>query len=130
MSLFTGLTGSYKLGGIIGLSSYLVLGEQAKTISDELPGGPKNLDTPVFMGHGDSDPLVKPEWGKSTAEMLKAWGYKVDLKMYKYVNLLFTPCSTDIDRGLVHSAADEEIDDVEEFLKTVIPPEDEAASKA
>jgi hypothetical protein len=34
------------------------------------------------MGHGDSDPLVKPQWGQMTAGILKGKGYSVDLKMY------------------------------------------------
>lgn len=60
------------------------------------------------MGHGDSDPLVRPDWGRLSAEALKTRGYPVELKMYP---------------GLEHSADPEEIDDVEKFLNETIPPE-------
>ena len=85
MSVFTGLTGNHSLAGIIGLSHYLLFGERAKTFADAAPSGPKNKDTPFFLGHGDMDPLVKPDWGKISADLLAGWGYKVDFKMYMYV---------------------------------------------
>ena len=79
MALFSGITAPTKLGGIFGLSSYLLL--HAK-ISQFVPEGSPNKDTPIFMGHGDSDPLVRPQWGIMTAELLRKSGWKVDLKMY------------------------------------------------
>lgn len=80
LSLFTGVTLKDKIAGVIGLSSYLLLGEKAKEMIPE--DGP-NKNTPFFMGHGDSDPLVKYEWGQSTAKALKEWGFKVDFRTYK-----------------------------------------------
>ena len=65
-----------------------------------------NQQTPIFMGHGDADPLVKPQWGQATAERLKSWGYEVDFRTY---------------RGLTHSAAPQEVDDLETWLKARIP---------
>lgn len=53
-------------------------------VKDLVPADNPNKDTPIFMGHGDADPLVKYEWGVRTAEALKQWGYKVDLKTYQY----------------------------------------------
>ncbi|MCJ1353306.1 MAG: hypothetical protein MMC33_003291 [Icmadophila ericetorum] len=104
MSLFTGLTVPYKLAGFFGLSSYLLM---HKKIKDFIPADNPNKETPIFMGHGDADPLVKYDWGVRTAEALRQWGYKVDLKTY---------------RGLQHSAVPEEIDDLERFLKETLPP--------
>ncbi|RDL40986.1 uncharacterized protein BP5553_00965 [Venustampulla echinocandica] len=104
MSIFSGITAPTKLGGIFGLSCYLLLHNKIK---DFVEKGNPNKDTPIFMGHGDSDPLVIPEWGNMTAEILRKDGWKVDLKMYK---------------DLEHSADPEEIDDVEKYLNERIPP--------
>ena len=111
MSLFSGVTCPTKLGGIFGLSCYLLL--QGK-LKDMVPADAPNQKTPIFMGHGDADPLVKVQWGQSTAEKLRSWGYDVEFKTY---------------RGLPHSAAPQEIDDLENWLKARIPDQ-ESASKA
>jgi predicted esterase len=82
MSLFSGLTCPTQLGGIFALSSYLLLHSKVK---DLVPGGNPNQATPIFMGHGDSDPLVLTQWGKMTSDILKNWGYAVDLHIYPLV---------------------------------------------
>lgn len=79
MSIFSGITSTQKIGGIFGLSCYLLLHNKVK---DLVPKENPNKDTPIFMGHGGSDPLVRPEWGQMTAKVLEGMGYKVDLKMY------------------------------------------------
>ena len=83
ISLFTGVTCPDKLGGIIGLSSYLLMHGKVK---DLIPSGNPNKDTPIFMGHGTADPLVKYDWGLRTAEALRGWDFKVDLRSYQYVH--------------------------------------------
>jgi predicted esterase len=80
MAIFSAITCTEKLAGMFGLSCYLLLHGKVKEM---IPEGNPNKDTPIFMGHGDSDPLVKPEWGKKTSDILKEWGWKVDLKIYK-----------------------------------------------
>ena len=80
MSIFSGVTSPTKLGGIFGLSCYLLSHIKLKEF---IPSDNPNKETPIFMGHGDSDPLVKPEWGQMTANYLGKNGWKVDLKMYK-----------------------------------------------
>lgn len=79
ISLISGVTCPTKLGGIFGLSSYLLLHNKIKELT---PGDNPNKDTPIFMGHGDRDPLVLPQWGMLTAQTLKQMGWRVDLKMY------------------------------------------------
>lgn len=69
-----------KLAGVVGLSSYLLMGNKIKDLFP--PSGP-NTDVPFFMGHGDSDPLVKYTWGQRTAEALQGFGWKVDFRTYK-----------------------------------------------
>ncbi|KAL8808539.1 MAG: hypothetical protein Q9182_000090 [Xanthomendoza sp. 2 TL-2023] len=100
MSIFAGLTSPYPLAGIFGLSSYLLLADALpKLITPAIRSA--NSSTPIFMGHGDQDPLVKLEWGQETAKQLKGLGWKVDMRVYK---------------GLVHSADPEEMDDLERWL--------------
>ena len=92
------------LAGIVGLSSYLLLHDRLKEyVTSEATG----KDTPIFMGHGDVDPLVKTAWGVETANVLKGMGWKVDFRTYK---------------GLAHSADPKEIDDLEEYIAARLPP--------
>jgi predicted esterase len=83
MSIFISATTPHKLAGVVGLSSYLLLGNKIKELAEEAKD--VNKDTPFFMGHGDADPLVKHEWGVKTAEVLKTeLGHtKVEFKTYK-----------------------------------------------
>ena len=85
MSLFTALTIPSKLGGVFGLSSYLVLSDTIKDYAADAKGA--NLKTPFFMGHGDSDPLVRYVWGQKTAEAIRKLGHQVDFKTYEYDDL-------------------------------------------
>ncbi|RAL65922.1 hypothetical protein DID88_005584 [Monilinia fructigena] len=103
MSIFSGITCPSKLGGIFGLSCYLLLHNKLREYAEK----GFNKQTKIWMGHGDCDPLVKPEWGRKTAEILREEGYDVELSMYP---------------GLEHSADLSEIDDLEKYLNNRIPP--------
>lgn len=103
MSLISGVTCPTRLGGIFGLSCYLLLKDKFR---DMVPQDNPNKQTPIFMGHGDRDPVVKYEYGKMTAEQLREWGWTIDFRTYK---------------GLPHSAAPEELEDLESFLLKQIP---------
>ncbi|PTB62221.1 Phospholipase/carboxylesterase [Trichoderma citrinoviride] len=98
MSIFAGLTAPFKLGGIVGLSSWMLLSHKFKEF---IPESNPNKDTPIFMGHGDADPLVLYEWGTATEKKIKELGFNVKLETYP---------------GMQHSACMEEFDDVESFL--------------
>jgi predicted esterase len=89
MSLLSGVTYKNQLGGIFGLSCYLLL---QKKIKDMIPTDNPNQHTPIFMGHGDADQVVAHKWGKKSADVLTEHGYKVDFRTYKY--------------GLCHSRSD------------------------
>ncbi|KAM0326197.1 hypothetical protein ACHAQA_006794 [Verticillium albo-atrum] len=105
MALFAGLTAPVKLGGIVGLSCWLLLsGKFGEEIKEETKA--LNKETKVWMGHGGSDPLVRPELGKLSAESLKNLGFDVTLKFYP---------------GMAHSACLEELDEVEAFLSERLP---------
>lgn len=104
MALYTGLTSGLRLGGIVGLSCWLVLSNK---FTEEAEGRQVNKATKVFMGHGGSDGLVRTELGVMSAEGLRGLGYDVTLQIYP---------------GMAHSACLEELDDVEAFLHKQLPP--------
>lgn len=107
MALFTGVSTKYKLAGIFGLSSYLVLGGKIKSVAEE--NGNVNQDAKWFMGHGDADPLVKYEWGTKTVDVLKGELGVKDIEFKTY-------------HGLGHSADPLELDHVESFIRMCLPP--------
>lgn len=101
LALLSGLTSEYKLAGIIGCSGWLGLSTKFPGI-----GSDANKKTPILMCHGDADPVVKPEYGFESAEKLKSMGYDITRKTYP---------------GLPHSANEEEIRDIAQFLQKTIP---------
>ncbi|RSM06857.1 Acyl-protein thioesterase 1 [Fusarium oligoseptatum] len=104
MSLLAGLTCKNKLGGIIGLSSWLLLSQSFAGIVSPTDA---NRQTPVKMFHGDADPIVNVHRGKLSVDLLKELGYDVTWKTYP---------------GMGHSACLEELDEVEAFLRQQLPP--------
>ncbi|KAH8717027.1 Phospholipase/carboxylesterase/thioesterase [Phaeosphaeriaceae sp. PMI808] len=104
MSLLSGITYKSQLGGIFGLSCYLLL---QKKIKDMVPDSSPNQNTPIFMGHGDADQVVAHKFGELSAKELTKHGYNVDFRTYE---------------NLVHSADPEEIDHLEAYLNQQIPP--------
>lgn len=98
-TLFTALQLEQKLGGIIALSGYLPLAEQFKPTET-------NKNTPVLMGHGDSDEVVQFTWGKKSHDALEKLGVSaIDFKVYP---------------GMGHSACMDEIEDIGDFVKKTI----------
>ncbi|KAJ1533318.1 hypothetical protein HK405_000571, partial [Cladochytrium tenue] len=91
-----------KLGGIVGLSGYLPVDKEALPGLAATPAAATNQWTRVLMGHGTADPVVPYRWGSASAEALRGLGRDVVFRTY---------------RGMAHSACDEELDDVERFLK-------------
>lgn len=79
ISLFTCLTTPHQLAGFFGLSSYLLLGSRLKSL---MPASNPNGEVPIFMGHGEADPLVKCEYGRRTAKAIEELGRKVRLVTY------------------------------------------------
>lgn len=104
MSLFAGVTCPDSLAGIFGLSSYFLLQNRIK---DFVAASNPNKDTPIFMGHGSADDVVKFEWGRQTAQALRDLGHRVDFIAYP---------------GLKHSADMDEINDLEGWLQERLPP--------
>lgn len=68
MALYTALHTANRLGGVIALSAYLPLAAHNKPILDK--------STPFFMGSGQFDPLVLPDWTKQSKDWLLEKGYE------------------------------------------------------
>lgn len=95
IALHTGLRHAERLGGILALSTYLPL---SGTLKEEASIAAK--DTPVFMAHGRSDPIVPYALGRSSEEILQQQGYQIEWHEY----------------AMPHSVCQEEIRDIEVWL--------------
>lgn len=95
LALHTGLHYQYKLGGILGLSTYLPLMQQFSTAACT-----ENLTTPVFLGHGDQDELVPLLLGKMTRDLLLQAGCQVEWRCYPIAHQVSMPEIADISRWL------------------------------
>lgn len=83
--------------GIVGLSSWLPGGKEA---AKSAKGNPK-----ILMCHGVEDPLVKCEYGKMSAELLREHGHDVKFRTFS---------------GLAHSANPQELNVFAQFLKSLL----------
>ncbi|PLN86102.1 acyl-protein thioesterase 1 [Aspergillus taichungensis] len=111
ISVFTSITNKEKLGGVFGLSCYLLLSDRIK---NQIPEDFPNKKTPFFLAHGLDDEVVNYQFGKTSSEMVKQLGVEdVTFKSYP---------------DLGHSADPTEIQDLEQFLNKTIPPENENAA--
>ena len=99
MALHTGLRFGQPLAGIMALSGYLPL---ADTLAVERH--PANAHTPIFMGHGSMDPMVLPQRGEATRDLLTQLGYPVQWHSYP----------------MAHSVHPREVADISLFLASVL----------
>jgi len=99
MTLHTGLRLDEPLAGMIALSGYLPL-------QDKFPTERKsaNDNTPIFMGHGNMDPVVAISRGEASYEILKNLDYPIQWHQYP----------------MPHSVCAEEIQDIAQFLRNVL----------
>jgi phospholipase/carboxylesterase len=101
LALHAGLRQPRKLAGIMSLSSYLPLADRLERERD-----PANQDTPIFMGHGIFDTVVKFELGEKCRDRLQALGYAVAWHEYT----------------MMHSVCPEEIDQIDAWLTKILVP--------
>jgi len=103
LALLSGLTSKNKLGGIVGLSTWLPLHQKIKSLVSE-----ENKNTDIFQAHGGSDRVVQYRWGERTKGILQEeLGHNVEWHSYPQ---------------LEHSADPQEIADMEKWLHTKLPP--------
>jgi len=101
MALHTALRWPERLGGIVALSTYLPL-------ADRLPAElhPANAGLPVFMAHGQFDPILPQALGEASRDTLRSHGYAVDWHSYP----------------MPHSVCLEEASDLRRFVLSVLEP--------
>ncbi|GAP90238.2 putative acyl-protein thioesterase 1 [Rosellinia necatrix] len=107
MALLSGLTAKVKLGGIVGLSCWLPLDTKFPSL---VQASDLNHETPIYMAHGSIDPVVPTAFGQMSYEALKKQNFAAKMK-------LFT--------GMPHSACQEELDEVEAFIHSHVPPQED-----
>lgn len=99
MTLQTGLRHPEKLAGLLCLSGYLPL---HAAVAAERHGA--NHDTPIFLAHGRSDPIIPIDRAEKSRDMLQALGYKVEWHEY----------------AMPHSVSIEEINDIGHWFRRVL----------
>jgi phospholipase/carboxylesterase len=99
MTLHTGLRMPQRLAGLVALSGYLPLAEKLAAERSEA-----NAATPIFMGHGTSDPVVQLARATHGRDVLQALGYAVEWHTYP----------------MPHSVCLPEIADVSNFLRKTL----------
>ena len=96
IALYTGITHNLKLGGILALSTYLPLQQQAlDNVSDA------NRNIPIFMAHGNFDETIKPVFAERSRDLLEHSGFTVEWHNYP----------------IAHSVSVDEISDIAVWLK-------------
>ncbi len=102
MALHTGLRFPQSLAGIMALSGYLPLAERFAA-----ERSPANAHTPIFMAHGNQDPVVDPARGAASRDVLRSLGYEVQWHSYP----------------MAHSVHPHEVADIAVFLTRVLTPQ-------
>ena len=77
IALLTALRHPERLAGVLGLSTFLTAEGTAGTDRSAA-----NAGLPVFMGHGDEDPMIPIEWAEAARDRLQSLGYPVTWKSY------------------------------------------------
>ena len=99
MALYSGTRYAEKLGGIMGLSCYMLL--ESRFAAERSAA---NHRTPVFLGHGTQDPMVSLLLGESTRRLLETEGYAVEWHAYP----------------MPHSVCPQEVVDIADWLRRVV----------
>jgi phospholipase/carboxylesterase len=99
MTLHTGLRLPEKLAGMLGLSGYLPLIDVAAAERQDA-----NANTPIFLAHGEYDPMVNMSRAIASRDMLRSLGH--DVRWHTY--------------PMQHSVCPEEIADISAFLAEVL----------
>lgn len=96
IALFTALTSTHRLGGVMALSTYLPIQEAVQT---ELTEHAKQL--PVFMAHGQFDDVIQIQHAEQSHTVLTEQGITVEWHSY----------------AMAHSVSSEEVADMSTWLK-------------
>ena len=102
IALHTGLRYPKRLAGIMALSTYLPLADEAPAAAHAA-----NRATPIFMAHGSEDTVVSPPHALISRQRLETMGREVEWHDYP----------------MAHSLCNEEIEDIRAFLARVLSDE-------
>lgn len=100
IALQLGLSYPHKLRGIMALSTYL---HDHEHIAERLDFA--NVDTPIFMAHGLSDPMIPITRAITSRETLLSYNYAVEWHEY----------------AMGHQVCPQEIADIAQWLNTLYP---------
>ncbi|BFZ16942.1 hypothetical protein BsWGS_19981 [Bradybaena similaris] len=101
LALYTAFASNIKVGGVLGLSTWLPLN---KYFTDD--SNPKyNTSVPVLQCHGESDPMVSYRWGQATRDIIQSFNPNIQFKSYS---------------NMGHSSCNQEMHDVKVFLEEVL----------
>ena len=84
--LQTGLRLDQPLAGLMALSTYLPLAESLESEKSS-----ENANIPIFMGHGDSDPVVVPELAYRSRSRLEQLNYNIEWHEYRHMQHSVSP---------------------------------------
>ena len=93
--LHAGLRHPRRLAGVLALSTFVPLAAEANAA---------NRDLPVFMAHGEEDPVIPHDFGRISGDILQAMGYPLRWRSYP----------------IEHAVCMEEIRDLEDWLAEVL----------
>lgn len=99
MALYTGLRHPDRLAGIIALSGYLPLAHKI-----EREAHIANRTIPIFMAHGNDDPIVPIELAHTSLHQLREYHYSVTWHEYP----------------MEHTVCDQELTDISRWLRTIL----------
>lgn len=96
VAIHTALQTKHDIAGLMALSTYMALpGDAANAVGRK--------DLPIFMAHGSFDPVLRMEWGRSSADRLIEAGYSVDWHEYP----------------MAHAVCPQEIADISNWLSAI-----------
>ncbi len=96
VAIHTALQTEHPIAGLMALSTYMALPEDAESAVSR-------KDLPIFMAHGSFDPVLRMEWGRSSADRLIEAGYAVDWHEYP----------------MAHAVCPQEIADISNWLSAI-----------
>ncbi|MDQ6639569.1 MAG: alpha/beta hydrolase [Pseudomonadota bacterium] len=96
MTFMTGLRHDERLGGLVGLSGYLPLAAKA-----EAERHAANRDTPIFLAHGTSDPVIPIARARQSRDALVALGHPVEWHEYPMPHSVCAAEIADLNRWLL-----------------------------
>jgi phospholipase/carboxylesterase len=96
VAIHTALQTEHPIAGLMALSTYMAF-------PDDAASAVSRKDLPIFMAHGSFDPVLRMEWGRSSADRLIEAGYAVDWHEYP----------------MAHAVCPQEIADISNWLSAI-----------